>query len=251
MSYPHTSHTCMAASFLFQALREGREPFARLAVLILSCLAFLIVTTGCSEASYRAWLNQPKGSSQPGEVIALPFILIEEIYLLGLRTEKENAAMARANEQSAQERRFGELQGLVLRGDKALQYELAFCYLHGRGTTHNAAQAAFWYEKSAMQGFAEAQNDLGLCYFNEIGVRWDKVEACAWWTLAASAHDDARQSLLFAESEAGRRLTPEAFTDFEESVRRRAAELRALIGRRGDRSRATFNDRQPEAAQAR
>ena len=217
----------MAASFLFQALREGREPFARLAVLILSCLAFLIVTTGCSEASYRAWLNQPKGSSQPGEVIALPFILIEEIYLLGLRTEKENAAMARANEQSAQERRFGELQGLVLRGDKALQYELAFCYLHGRGTTHNATQAAVWYRKSAEQGYAEAQNELGLCYFNEIGVRLDKVEACAWWSLAAPTHAQAKVNLLFAEAEAGGRMTAQAFAEFSTSVRHRAEEIRA------------------------
>jgi hypothetical protein len=139
----------------------------------------------------------------------------------------------------------------VLRGDKALQYELAFCYLHGRGTTHNATQAAIWYRKSAEQGFAEAQNELGLCYFNEIGVSLDKVEACAWWTLAAPSHERAKASLAFAESEAGRRMTPEAFADFEESVRRRAAELRALIGRGAIAREPLSTAAQPEVAKAR
>lgn len=196
-------------------------------------------------------MNQRNGPSQPGEVILVPFILIQEAVLLNRRIDKEKAAEAHEAELLSQVRRFEELKALAVKGDAAMQYELGFCYLHARGATYDAAQASFWYEKSAVQGFAEAQNDLGLCYFNEIGVKWDKVEACAWWTLAASAHDDARQSLLFAESEAGRRLMPEAFADFKESVRRRAAELRALIGRGAIGREPLSTAAQPEATKAR
>jgi len=212
--------------FILMRLIPGSFKYLPVFLASLSGVAVMLVTTGCSEASYRAWMKERNGPRQPGEVIFLPFILIEEAYLLSLRTDKENAAEAWANELSSRERRFGELQGLVLRGDKALQYELAFCYLHGRGTTHNATQAAIWYRKSAEQGFAEAQNQLGLCYFNEIGVRLDKIEACAWWTVAAPTHAQAKANLLFAEADAGGRMTAQAFAEFSTSVRHRAEEIR-------------------------
>jgi TPR repeat protein len=201
------------------------KTFFRLSTCILTCLVLVLVTTGCSEASYRAWQNKPKGPSQTGDAIAIPFILIEEIYLFGLRTDKEHAAEARANEQSARERRFGELQGLVLQGDAAIQCELAFCYLRGRGAIRDVGQATYWLQQSARQGFVEAQNELGLCYYNEIGVRRDDIEACAWWSLAAPTHEQAKQSLVYVESNTEKRLTKEAFAAFRTSVRRRAEEI--------------------------
>jgi len=223
-----------------QISRDGNRSFSKLTAGVLA-LAVMSMATGCASRPY------PKGGDgQPGMVIFIPFILANEVALYAIEKKKQTAAEAHEAELLSQVRRFEELKALAVKGDAAMQYELGFCYLHARGATYDAAQAAFWFRKSAEQGFADAQNDLGLCYFNEIGVKWDKVEACAWWTLAASAHDDARQSLLFAESEAGRRLMAEAFADFKESVRRRAAELRALIGR-GPLSTVA----QPEATKAR
>jgi len=228
-----------------QISRDGNRSFSKLTAGVLA-LAVMSMATGCASRPY------PKGGDgQPGMVIFVPFILANEVALYAIEKKKQTAAEAHEAELLSQVRRFEELKALAVKGDAAMQYELGFCYLHARGATYDAAQAAFWYEKSAVQGFAEAQNDLGLCYFNEIGVKWDKVEACAWWTLAASAHDDARQSLLFAESEAGRRLMPEAFADFKESVRRRAAELRALIGRGAIGREPLSTAAQPEATKAR
>jgi TPR repeat protein len=235
-----------------QISRDGNRSFSKLTAGVLA-LAVMSMATGCASRPYP----ENKGGEGSGAFVALilPFVIANEIALYAIEKDKERdkdkAADAVLGEKLSRERRFDELQRLVSSGDAAMQRELAFCYHHGRGTIRDAAQAAFWYEKSAVQGFAEAQNDLGLCYFNEIGVKWDKVEACAWWTLAASAHDDARQSLLFAESEAGRRLMPEAFADFKESVRRRAAELRALIGRGAIGREPLSTAAQPEATKAR
>ena len=38
-------------------------------------------------------------------------------------------------------------------------------YAQGLGTRHDDAKAATWYEKAAVQAFAEAQANLGLAYF--------------------------------------------------------------------------------------
>ena len=209
---------------------KSRNAGPRLASLLAGLMgaAFLVVTTGCSEASYRAWQNQPKGPSQPGDAVVVPFILIQEAVMLKRNIDKKNAADVVAAKKLALVRRFDELHRSVSSGDAAMQYELGFCYLHARGATYDAAQAAFWFRKSAEQGFAEAQNDLGLCYFNEIGVKLDKVEACAWWSLAAPVHERAKASLDYVVADTEKRMSKEAFAAFRASVRRRAEEIKKL-----------------------
>ena len=218
----------MAAYLPIQVSHDGSRPITGLKARLLG-FAFMSMTTGCASRPY------PKNNGGEGSgafvAIVLPFVIANEIALYAIEKDKERdkdkAAEAVLDEKLSLKRRFDELQRLVSSGDAALQYELAFCYLHGRGTTHNATQAAVWYRKSAEQGCAEAQNELGLCYFNEIGVRLDKVEACAWWSLAAPTHAQAKVNLLFAEAEAGGRMTAQAFAEFSTSVRHRAEEIRA------------------------
>jgi len=161
-------------------------------------------------------------------VIFVPFILANEVALYAIEKKKQTAAEAHEAELLSQVRRFEELKALAVKGDAAMQYELGFCYLHARGATYDAAQAAFWFRKSAEQGFADAQNELGLCYYNEIGVRRDDIEACAWWSLAAPSHVQAAASLVYIESNTEKRLTKEAFAAFRTSVRRRAEEIKKL-----------------------
>jgi TPR repeat protein len=142
--------------------------------------------------------------------------------------DKKNAAEAREAELLSQVHRFEELKVLSVKGDAAIQCELAFCYLRGRGAIRDVGQATYWLQQSARQGFVEAQNELGLCYYNEIGVRRDDIEACAWWSLAAPDHEQAKQSLVYVESDTEKRLTKEAFAAFRTSVRRRAEEIKKL-----------------------
>ena len=210
---------------------KSRNAGPRLASLLAGLMgaALLVVTTGCSESSYRAWRKDYlKGPSQPGDVYAVPFILIQESVMLKRSIDKKNAAEAREAELLSQVHRFEELKVLSVKGDAAIQCELAFCYLRGRGAIRDVGQATFWLQKSGRQGFAEAQNELGLCYYNEIGVRRDDIEACAWWSLAAPSHVQAAASLVYIESNTEKRLTKEAFAAFRTSVRRRAEEIKKL-----------------------
>ena len=212
----------MPASLPIQISRDGNRPSSKLATGLLA-LAVMSMATGCASRPY------PKGGDgQPGMVIFVPFILANEVALYAIEKKKQTAAEAHEAELLSQVRRFEELKALAVKGDAAMQYELGFCYLHARGATYDAAQAAFWFRKSAEQGFAEAQNELGLCYYNEIGVRRDDIEACAWWSLAAPSHVQAAASLVYIESNTEKRLTKEAFAAFRTSVRRRAEEIKKL-----------------------
>jgi TPR repeat protein len=205
-----------------QISRDGNRSFSKLTAGVLA-LAVMSMATGCASRPY------PKGGDgQPGMVIFVPFILANEVALYAIEKKKQTAAEAHEAELLSQVRRFEELKALAVKGDAAMQYELGFCYLHARGATYDAAQAAFWFRKSAEQGFADAQNELGLCYYNEIGVRRDDIEACAWWSLAAPSHVQAAASLVYIESNTEKRLTKEAFAAFRTSVRRRAEEIKKL-----------------------
>ena len=46
------------------------------------------------------------------------------------------------------------------------RYELGVCYEAGDGVGKDEAKAAELYRKAAVQGYAEAQNELGACYSN-------------------------------------------------------------------------------------
>jgi len=188
-------------------------------------LATMLMSTGCASRPYP---KNNGGDASPFYIYLVPLILANEVALFAIEKKKENAADVVAAKKLALVRRFDELHRSVSSGDAAMQYELGFCYLHARGATYDAAQAAFWFRKSAEQGFAEAQNDLGLCYYNEIGVRRDDIEACAWWSLAAPTHVQAAASLVYVESNTEKRLTTEAFAVFRTSVRRRTEEIKKL-----------------------
>ena len=75
-------------------------------------------------------------------------------------------------------------------GDAWAQYNLGWCYEHGRGVPQSYGEAVMWYRKVADQGNATAQNSLGLCYQNGYGVPQDKLQAYKWFTLA-SGHGNA------------------------------------------------------------
>jgi TPR repeat protein len=182
----------------------------------------MLLSTGCASRPYP---ENNGGDASPLFIYLVPLILANEVALFAIEKKKESAAEAREAELLSQVHRFEELKVLSVKGDAAIQCELAFCYLRGRGAIRDVGKATYWLQQSARQGFVEAQNELGLCYYNEIGVRRDDIEACAWWSLAAPAHEQAKQSLVYVESDTEKRLTKEAFAAFRASVRRRAEEI--------------------------
>ncbi len=205
---------------------KSRNAGPRLASLLAGLMGAVFMsmaTTGCASRPYNNG-----GDASPLFVYLVPLILANEVALFAIEKKKESAAEAHEAELLSQVHRFEELKVLSVKGDAAIQCELAFCYLRGRGAIRDVGQATFWLQKSGRQGFAEAQNELGLCYYNEIGVRRDDIEACAWWSLAAPSHVQAAASLVYVESNTEKRLTKEAFAAFRTSVRRRAEEIKKL-----------------------
>ena len=203
-----------------------RKNIARPTIRLLALAVMSMATAGCANQPYMKGGGGGSGEGSAAVVYLLPLILANEVALYAIERKKQTAVEAHEAELLSQVHRFEELRALAVKGDAAIQCELAFCYLRGRGAIRDVRQATCWFQQSARQGFAEAQNELGLCYYNEIGVRRDDIEACAWWSLAAPSHEQARASLVYVEANAEKRLTKEAFAAFRTSVRQRAVEIK-------------------------
>ena len=223
MSFRNPSPFGMVASLLLKILHEVRMPLARLTAGLL-VLSIMSTAAGCASRPYP----QPSGNGEGSAAIiyVVPLILANEIALYAIEKKKQTAAEARVAEELSQVRRFEELKVLSVKHEPAIQLELAYCYLRGRGAVRDLVRGVFWLHKSASQGSVEAQNELGLCYYNEIGVKHDKAEACAWWSLAAAAQAQAKASLDYVVADTEKHLTKEAFAEFTETVRRRAAQIK-------------------------
>ena len=64
-------------------------------------------------------------------------------------------------------RAVAEWRPAALAGDASAQYGLGQAYLYGRGVATDLKQARLWFEKSAAQSYAPAQDNLGLLLFQE------------------------------------------------------------------------------------
>ena len=70
-------------------------------------------------------------------------------------------------------------------GYSKAQYNLGFCYEHGKGIEQNLGEASKWYYESALQGYAKAQHSLGLLYYKGQGVVQSDIEAFKWFYKSA------------------------------------------------------------------
>ena len=66
----------------------------------------------------------------------------------------------------------------------------------GKGVSANPSQAAFWWRKSAEQGFPDAQLKLGVLYDKGRGVDKDQVQAMYWFRKAAEQGEMQAQNSL-------------------------------------------------------
>lgn len=70
-------------------------------------------------------------------------------------------------------------------GDAMAQFNLGLLHETGRGVAENAAEAAAWYERAALQGLTQAQFNLALLHQTGRGVEKDGEEALYWLEVAA------------------------------------------------------------------
>jgi len=76
-------------------------------------------------------------------------------------------------------------KSLANNGDLVSQNYLGIQYYLGLGVERNLELAKKWYEKSASQGFADAQYNLGAMYMNGELVEQDFLTASMWFYAAS------------------------------------------------------------------
>ena len=84
----------------------------------------------------------------------------------------------------------------ALQGYAEGQYYLGYCYYEGEGVEQNFSKAAELYIKASEQGYARAQQKLAICYFMGEGVDQDIDKAFEWCKKSAEQGRAYAQYLL-------------------------------------------------------
>ncbi len=113
---------------------------------------------------------------------------------------------------------FDELKAKAEKSNKRAQYELGLLYFTGDyyRATRNLPMAVDWWEKSAVQGYAAAQNALGFVHWEGEGMEKDRVEAVKWYEQAVEKNFRLAQYNLGVAYWKGEGV---AKKDFAEAVR--------------------------------
>jgi len=163
-------------------------------------------------------------------------------------------------------------------GDAEAQFELAWAYDKGIGTTEDDALAAEWYAKSADQGYVyaqfaigwmyeitkddrvafdwymraaqsgdrEAKYALGLRYDEGIGVAEDNAEAVRWYTEAAEAGMKQAQNnlgVMYATGEGVALDEAEALRWYTAAAEQGESEAQDNLARAYDKGKGTEADK--------
>jgi len=89
----------------------------------------------------------------------------------------------------------------ALQGNADAQFNLGLMYATGQGgLTQDSVKAVDFFRKAALQGNADAQNNLGAMYHMGEGIKQDNVEAKKWYTKSAEQGNvDAQANLKTME----------------------------------------------------
>lgn len=103
------------------------------------------------------------------------------------------------------------------RGSAESEYKLAQAYQNGEGVRKDEVEAAEWYERSANQGYADAQMAMGFIYRGAYPRYMNKILSYMWFDLASKSGDehafelrnDVAWSMTEPELEQARKLSSE------------------------------------------
>jgi len=119
---------------------------------------------------------------------------------------------------------------LLRSGDVLAVAAVALLYDEGNGIPEDNSAALSWYHRAALQGDADAQNNLGAMFDTGEGIEEDDEQAMHWYTLSANQGNAIAQNNLGAmyfAGDGGRESKVEAYKWFYI-----AATLGSEIGRR-------------------
>lgn len=97
---------------------------------------------------------------------------------------------------SVGEQSFWETYTAALRGDKVAQFQTGVIYERGIGVDVNQSGAAYWYRRSAEQGYMDAQYNLAIMYVGGRGVEQNSTMGMMWLASAAKQGDKESRKLL-------------------------------------------------------
>jgi TPR repeat protein len=121
----------------------------------------------------------------------------------------------------------------AIQGNAQAQNELALQYLDGVGIQKNEALAAEWFEKAAKQDNIDASLNLGLMYKNGRGIPWNENLAVKWLQKAANSHNTNAQynlACIYFEGKSGAKNINLALQMFEKSATQGNADAQAYLG---------------------
>ncbi len=113
------------------------------------------------------------------------------------------------------------IQEKALSGKGDAQHDLAAIYTAGHGgVQQDYKRAAYWFEKSAKNGVANAAYNLGVLYHQGLGIKADLPMAVNWYKAAADlGHPEAQYNLGIAHIEGvGVEYNPGKATAYFESA---------------------------------
>ena len=122
---------------------------------------------------------------------------------------------------------FNEYKIAAENGDAAAQCALAHCYLNGDGVQTSMKNGKMWFERSAAQGYADAQYYLVFLYLYR---KNPDIENAEIWFEKAAAQGHAK-----AQVEIGRSLLGRG--EYE-----KAAEMFAKAAAQGDEDAILFDE---------
>jgi len=124
-----------------------------------------------------------------------------------------------------------EWKALAEKGDAEAQYNLAEALRKGEGVEADEKEASKWYQRSANQGYAEAQFAMGFVYRGGgNGFPMDKVMSYTWFYLASKNGEtralgmlnDIAWGMSEAEIKEGRRKADDWTPEIENQKRHHA-----------------------------
>jgi hypothetical protein len=141
-----------------------------------------------------------KQAGEKGHVLAM--------FHLGLYMRHDAKTPQEFQEASRWYRRAAEAGGS---GFSGAQNNLGDMYETGEGVPKSAADAIYWYTRSALQGEPTAYMSLGDCFAEGIGVKKDLVEAYFWLALAMPRLPDGviKNATKSKMTEIEQQMTPE------------------------------------------
>ncbi len=84
----------------------------------------------------------------------------------------------------------------AIEGYSNAQNNLALMYANGQGVKQDYLKAKEWYEKAAIQGNSKAEFNLGVMYDKGEGVKQDYLKAKEWYEKAAMQGNSKAQRNL-------------------------------------------------------